>query len=138
MEGIMAEPKTILLADDDSDDVELTLLHFKEVGFTPSFEIVGDGQDVVERLEQAARGRASAPDLVVMDLRMPRLSGDDVLRRLAGDPLLPRVPIAIMTSSGNERDEERCLALGAKAYLSKPSTLAEYRAAASKLASLLL
>ncbi len=133
----MAKRMTILLADDDPEEVELLKLHLQDAGFPHDFEPVPDGKDVVERLEAGARGERALPDLVVMDLRMPRVSGDEVLARIGKDPRFAKVPLVIMSNSGNDSDERRCLELGAKLYLVKPTSQAEYELIARRLGDLL-
>lgn len=133
----MGARKTILLADDDRDDVELTLLHFHDIGFPHAFEVVSDGAEVLRRLDDALSGAAPLPDMVVMDLRMPRMSGEEVLRKLRENPRLAAIPAVIMSDSGDERDRQRCLEAGAAAYMSKPTLISDYKAAAAKLSALL-
>jgi|tagenome__1003787_1003787.scaffolds.fasta_scaffold20922439_2 two-component system OmpR family response regulator len=97
-------------------------------------EVIGDGAQAARRLAHVDR---RVPDLLVLDLALPGLSGHDLLVERAGDPRLARVPAAIVTSSDSPDDRERSLALGATLHLSKPLDLDGFAELADRLAALI-
>ncbi len=89
-----------------------------------------DGEEAVAFLRRALEeGGSTRPDLVLLDLKMPRMDGFAVLRDLKADPLLRAIPVLVLSSSDNDRDVARAYDLGANAYLVKPMNGAEFTAA---------
>ena len=122
-------PKTILLAEDSEDDVFFIARAFKAVGMISPLSRVCNGQDAIDYLSgkglYADRVKFPFPSLVLMDIKMPFMSGFDVLRWLRQQSMFATLPTIIFTTSSQERDVERAYALGANAYLVKPSKLEE-------------
>jgi CheY-like chemotaxis protein len=115
--------KRILLAEDDSRDVELTLAALAEYNLSSEIVVVRDGVealDYVYRRGPFAERPAGNPVVILLDLKMPRLDGLQVLRQLKTDEHLRLVPIVILTSSREDRDLAECYRLGANAYVVKP------------------
>ena len=117
------EPKKILLAEDDPNDVELTLLGLRKHNLVNEVVVVNDGVEVLDYIHR--RGRfadfpAGHPLVVLLDLKMPRIDGLEVLRQLKGDPVLKAIPVVVLTSSHQERDILESYNLGANAYVVKP------------------
>lgn len=114
--------KRILLAEDSKDDVELMLAALQENHLADEIQVVADGVGALDYLY--SRGSYTdhphgLPSVVVLDLKMPRLSGLDVLRQVKRDPKLKRIPVVILTSSKEERDMAECYDLGANSYIVK-------------------
>src|SRR5580765_53854 len=115
---------TVLLAEDDPDDVLLTQIAFERARLANPLMVVRDGEEVIAYLKgegiYANRERYPLPILLLLDLKMPKISGFQVLEWLQGQPELSRMPVAIMTSSDSDPDVSRAYQLGASSYLVKP------------------
>lgn len=112
----------VLYAEDEENDVFLLRRAFKQAAITNPLEIVGDGQQAIDFLTGAGQfGGRRLPCLALLDLNMPRKSGFDVLTWIRQQPAFQALPLIVLTSSTNERDIEKAYALGANAYLVKPS-----------------
>lgn len=115
--------KSILLAEDDPRDVELTLAALAEHNLANSVEVVHDGAEALDHLYRrgayAQRPRYN-PVVVLLDLKMPRVSGLEVLATLKGDPQLKAVPVVVLTSSREAPDLAECYRYGVNAYVVKP------------------
>lgn len=115
--------KRIMLAEDDPRDVELVLQGLRTKGLINEIEVVGDGEAALDYLYRrgAYAGREPGlPALILLDLKMPRVSGLEVLETMRGDEQLRHVPVVVMTSSREEVDLARAYALGCNAYVVKP------------------
>jgi two-component system response regulator len=127
---------SILLVEDNPDDVALTLRAFEKAGLANRIEVARDGVEAMEFLSEAAAAAAKGaamPAVVLLDLKLPRLDGLEVLRRMRGDPLLRLVPVVVLTSSLEERDLVESYALGANSFVRKPVDFKEFLDAAGKL-----
>jgi CheY-like chemotaxis protein len=124
----------ILLVDDNPGDVGLIEKAFENLDRATRIHIVSDGVDALAFLR--ADGDYDAPprpDLVLLDLNMPRKDGDDVLREIQEDPELRRIPVVILTSSDADGDVLQSYDLQANAYLTKPRDFAGYLAIAESV-----
>lgn len=113
----------ILLVEDNRDDVDLTLHAFKQARFANRVHVVGDGQAALDYLfcEGEYAGRpVERPQIVLLDLYLPKVSGLDVLRRLKADVKTSSVPVVILTISQVFSDFAECQRLGAETYIIKP------------------
>ena len=110
--------KRVLVVEDNELNLKLfcDLLRAHEFAAEP----VSDGREAVER------ARDFAPDLVVMDIQLPHVSGDELIRRMKADPVLLAIPIMAVTAYSGREDEERIRAAGANAYVSKPISLSRF------------
>jgi CheY-like chemotaxis protein len=112
------------LVEDDANDVELTLRAFRRGGFTGEVVVVQDGQEALEFLHGAGayaqRDVRQAPSLILLDLKLPRVSGVEVLRRVRAHAVTRLFPIVMLTSSREERDLRACYESGANGYVRKP------------------
>jgi two-component system response regulator len=118
--------QALLFVDDDSDDVNLTLLGFRQQGFTMEVVVAGDGKEALDRLTEDYSASRPLPQAILTDLKMPRMDGLEFLRHLKEDPRLREIPVGFLTSSGNEADKTEALRLGASFYMLKPSNLDDY------------
>lgn len=121
-----AVPVSILLADDDADDREMTVNACRECRFANEIDVVEDGEELLEYLRAEGRYSARAghinPGLILLDLRMPRLDGFEVLAALKADPKLRMIPVVVLTTSQAEEDIVRSYQLGVNSFISKPVT----------------
>ena len=120
----MIENSTVLLAEDDPDDVLLTHLAFEKARLANPLEVVRDGEEAIAYLKGAGRFKERAryplPILLLLDLNMPKINGFQVLEWLQSHPMLSRMPVAVMTSSDHDPHVTRAYELGADSYLIKP------------------
>lgn len=114
----------ILLVEDDANDVFLLRRAFNKAGIESGLHTVGDGEEAVAYLagqgKFADRDQHPLPQLVLLDLKLPRRSGLEVLEWVRGRPELRRIPVIVLTSSRESRDVNRAYDLGANSYLVKP------------------
>jgi CheY-like chemotaxis protein len=113
----------ILLADDDPDDLNIFLQAFSEIDPHASVHTVIDGQELIEFLE--GRDPDELPLLIVLDYKMPIVSGPEVLQRLASSPEYAHIPKVVWSTSERSQDIENCIRLGATGYFLKPASSIE-------------
>ena len=132
------EVKSILLVEDSLRDVELTLDALAQSNLANEVIVLRDGAEALDylyRRGQYADRPSGNPAVVLMDLKMPRLSGVDVLRQIKGDPKLRTIPMVILTSSREQQDLVISYELGVNAYIVKPVQFADFVAAVKLLGS---
>jgi CheY-like chemotaxis protein len=113
----------ILLAEDSVQDIELTLNALAENNITNSVTVARDGAEALDYLCKRGKfaGRANGnPVLLLLDLKMPKVDGLEVLRTVKSDPRLRTIPVVVLTSSREEQDVVRSYELGVNAYVVKP------------------
>ena len=108
--------KNILLVEDNPDDVCLTLRAFKQNKILNEVVVVKDGVEAIEYLTRSA----TLPAVVLLDLKLPRMSGMEVLRQIRADNRFKLLPVVIMTSSREEQDVVQSYHLGANSFICKP------------------
>lgn len=119
----MAELRPILLVEDNPKDVELTLAALAKCQLANQIVVLRDGAEALDylyRRNEHAQRLAGDPAVVLLDLKLPKIDGLEVLERIKGDPQLKRVPIVMLTSSREERDLVRSYSLGVNAFVVKP------------------
>jgi CheY-like chemotaxis protein len=121
--------KTILLVEDNPNDVELMLQAFSEKNITDTVQVARDGQEAMDYL--LGRGKftdrpAGNPLVIILDLKMPKVDGLEVLKRIKTDAHLKLVPIVVFSSSSEERDVNDCYQRGVNAYVVKPVDFREF------------
>ena len=119
----MAKIKRILLAEDNPNDVELTLSALQQCRLSNEVEVVRDGAEALDYIYR--RGNFSSrteclPCVVLLDLKMPRVDGLEVLRQIKSDPALRHIPVVMLTSSREEKDLIQSYDLGVNAFVVKP------------------
>ena len=130
------ELKEILLAEDNPKDVELTLKAMSKNKVANNVVVVNDGVEALEylRCEGKFNGRITGPPAVVLlDIKMPRMDGLEVLQAIRKDPALKMLPVVMLTSSREEQDLIRSYELGVNAYVVKPVEFNEFIEAAKIL-----
>jgi len=127
----------ILLVEDNPDDEALTLRALKKNAIANEVVVARDGVEALEWLfgegAHAGRDTRQQPQVVLLDLNMPRVGGLDVLRRIRADARTQAVPVVILTSSKQDEDLVKSYALGANSYVRKPVDFAEFVDAVKKL-----
>jgi CheY-like chemotaxis protein len=122
--------RRLLLVEDERKDEALTLRAFRQYHLTNEVVVAHDGVEALEYLfgTGAYEGRPpdDVPQLVLLDLKLPRIDGFEVLRRLRADPRTKLVPVVVLTSSDEERDRLAGYALGANSYVRKPIEFTEF------------
>jgi CheY-like chemotaxis protein len=119
----------ILLVEDNPTDEKLAVLAFRSSGVPHELAIARDGAEALDYLRDCGR----LPAVVLLDLKLPKIDGLEVLRRLRAEPRTKLLPIVVLTSSKEEDDVARSVQLGANAYVRKPVDFAEFAAAAKTL-----
>jgi len=120
-------PIEILLVEDSVDEAELTMQALQEGRVRNRIHWVEDGEDAIAFLRrQGQHAAAPRPDLVLLDLRLPRMSGLEVLREMKENPLWRRIPVVIMTSSDDEKDVLGAYDRHANCYVTKPVDLEKF------------
>jgi two-component system, response regulator len=114
----------ILLVEDNPRDLKLALHAFAQHRLDGQVHVARDGAEALDYLfgtgAHAGRDPAQRPRLVVLDLKLPRIDGTEVLRRVRADPRTQTIPVVVLTSSREETDIDRCYRLGANSYIVKP------------------
>ena len=111
--------KIILLVEDNLDDVELALLALQASGMESEAVVARDGQEALDYLQRAVHGSGAKPEVILLDLKLPRIDGFEVLKRVRANPATRYLPIVILSSSREERDLITCYELGANSYIQK-------------------
>ena len=134
----MSSDARILLVEDDPQDVELTLRAFRSENVQSRIEVVRDGEEALDYLfcrgEYKARPSDQPPTLVLLDLKLPKISGLQVLRELKASVECQPIPVIVLTSSGEQRDIAESYRLGVNSYIQKPVDIGEFRRAIKALA----
>jgi CheY-like chemotaxis protein len=128
--------KTILLVEDNPNDVELTLEALAEYRLANEIVVVNDGAEALDYLYRRGRFAKRAPDspvVVLLDLKMPKVDGLTVLKTVKGDPALKTTPIVMLTSSREEHDLVESYVLGVNAFVVKPVNFAQFSDAVRRL-----
>jgi len=126
--------KHVLLVEDNPSDEKLTLRAFRKANVVNEVHVTRDGAEALDYLfgtgSYAGRALEPAPAIILLDLKLPRIDGLEVLRRIRADERTKLLPVIILTSSKEEEDIARGYSLGANAYVRKPVDFAEFVTAA--------
>ena len=128
--------KRVLYAEDSAKDVELTMAALEQHNVANEVVVVRDGAEAWEYLSRSGRYAARPvgnPAFVLLDLKMPKMDGLEVLRRMRADETMRAIPVVILTSSREERDVVESYSLGVNAYVVKPVRFAEFIGAVANL-----
>ncbi|HEY3322397.1 MAG TPA: response regulator [Planctomycetota bacterium] len=122
--------KTILLVEDNEDDELLTVLAFKENNILNEVHVAKDGAEALDYLfgtgKYTGREHAELPTLILLDLKLPKIDGLDVLKRLRADERTKLIPVVILTTSAEEQDLLSGYSLGCNSYIRKPVEMAKF------------
>ncbi len=131
------ERKTILLVEDNPDDVELTLRALKQYNIKNEINVVRDGAEALDYLfatgAYADRDTTAMPAVVILDLKLPKVDGLEVLQRMRADERTKLVPVVVLTSSKEEQDMVNSYKFGANSYVRKPVDFTRFVEAARQL-----
>lgn len=136
MNSLPGTLRPVLLAEDNANDIELILSAFREAGLANEIVVTRDGHgamDYLYRRGDYAGRTTTAPALVLLDLKMPRMDGREVLRQIREDPGLRGIPVVILSSSKEESDLLQTYQLGANAYVVKPVAFDDFIGAVGKI-----
>ena len=125
------QSKKILLVDDNPDDIMLATMAFRKLNFVEELIIATDGVEALKYLFGDQSGvnvckKKELPSLVLLDIKMPRINGLEVLRKIRADEKTKTVPVVIFTSSGDEKDIIASRKLGANNYVQKPAKFSDF------------
>ncbi len=124
-------PWLILVVDDDYGDQILIQEALQASGICKQIQIVSDGEEAMEYLRgqgrYAALGSCRRPDLILLDLNMPRLGGKEVLAMIKADQNFRSIPVVAFTTSGRQEDISQCYGLGVNSYVQKPVNFQEFQ-----------
>jgi CheY-like chemotaxis protein len=135
---VKAELRHILLAEDSANDAELTIAALRENRIVNPIDVVRDGAEALDylRRQNAYAGRQSGtPAMLLLDLKMPKVDGIEVLRAVKSDPVLRQTPVVVLTSSREEQDVVRSYDLGVNAYVVKPVDFRDFTDAVKTIGS---
>jgi two-component system response regulator len=133
----MNDPVEILLAEDNPADAEMTLRALRRYNLANKVHWVKDGEEALDYMFRsgayAGRDPALVPKLVMLDIKMPKVDGIEVLRQVKGSAVLKTVPVVVMTSSNEERDVVESYRLGVNSYIVKPVAFEAFLDTVSKI-----
>lgn len=116
-------PVHLLIIEDNPGDVRLLEEAFGELRANVKIQVARDGAEGIALVASSTQNKDGSPDLILLDLNLPKISGHDVLVKIKSDPRTRHIPVIILTSSRAESDVKRAYQSHANAYLRKPSTL---------------
>lgn len=117
---MVVDPIEILLIEDNQDDIELMREALSVGRVANSLTVVRDGQEALQYLFGNGHPRHDLPGIILLDLRLPRVDGIDVLKRIKEEPIMRRVPVIVLTTSKRDEDIVRSYDLGVNSYIQKP------------------
>lgn len=121
----------ILLVEDSEKDIELTLYALRAEKLGNQIHVVRDGEEALQFLaaqqDELAAGRGVFPKLILLDLKLPKVDGLQVLRQIKSNPITQLIPVVVLTSSGEDEDMVRSYQLGVNSYLQKPVKFEQFR-----------
>ena len=121
----------ILLVEDNADDVELTLHALRAENISNHIQVVRDGEEALDfifaRGSYQVRNNSRPPKVILLDLKLPKVDGLDVLRQVKGDSRTRPIPVVVLTSSREERDMVESYQLGVNSYIQKPVDFDQFR-----------
>ena len=123
----MAENIEVLMVEDDPGDADLTQELLQEAKIMVNVNVVDDGEKAIAYLRrQGAYIKAVRPDLILLDLNLPRKDGREVLQEIKSDPSLRRIPVVVLTTSDADEDILKSYNLGANSFVTKPVGLEQF------------
>lgn len=131
------QQKTLLLVEDNPDDEALTIRALKKHNLANEIVVARDGQEALDYLfaegEYSERDMYKLPQVILLDLKLPKLDGLDVLERIRANTITKHIPVVILTSSNEQQDKIKSYDLGANSYVRKPVDFEQFIQAAQQL-----
>ena len=129
------QPVRLLLAEDDPGHASLIQRHFREVGISNDIQHFEDGEQLLKFLTAEVMESDESPHsyLLLLDIRMPKMSGDEVLAQIKEHPRLKLMPVVMLTTTDDPREIRRCFELGCNEYITKPVEYEKFVAAVKRL-----
>lgn len=127
---------TLLIADDDDGHAELIRLHLQESGMINPMIRFQDGQEALDFFFQRGNGPKREDNgsyLLLLDIRMPKIDGIQVLRQMKSDPILKKIPVIMLTTTDDPREIDLCYSLGCNNYITKPVDIIQFSEAIKRL-----
>jgi chemotaxis family two-component system response regulator Rcp1 len=124
--GSRVRPVNILLVEDNPNDVEITRRALEKGHARNELTVARDGQEALDILFGCQNGHNPKPDLILLDLNLPRVDGREVLAKVKADPTLRRIPVVVLTVSTREEDIALCYDLGVNTFISKPARFEDF------------
>jgi CheY-like chemotaxis protein len=113
--------KNVLIVEDNPDDLELILRSLQRHGIKNRIEVARDGQEAIDWLNAVAKENIAAlPVLILLDVKLPKIDGPEVLHYIRKNEKLKRIPVVMLTTSNEEQDKLKCYNFGANSYIRKP------------------
>jgi len=133
----MGKVGKLLIVEDNSDDELLTIRAFRKGNLGNEIDVVRDGEEALDYLFRRngfeSKKNESLPDLILLDLKMPKVSGLEVLQIIKNDPHLKALPVVVLTTSKDDSDLKKAYELGVNSYVLKPVSIIEFIEAIQKL-----
>ena len=133
----MTSGMEILLVEDNPEDVEITLRTFRKYNLSNKIHVVRDGEEALECIfctgRYAGRSPSSDPRLILLDLKLPKVDGIEILERCKSDPRTKSIPVVVLTSSREERDLVNSYNLGVNSFVVKPVDFSQFTEAVRRL-----
>ncbi len=126
----MNGPVEIVLVEDNSEHAELTVRALKRHNVTNHVRVLRDGAEAVQTLLPPDGSTPPAPRLILLDLKLPKMDGIEVLRRIKADDRTRMIPVVMLTSSAEDKDLKECYSLGVNSYIIKPVDFQQFTDAA--------
>jgi two-component system, response regulator len=127
----------ILLVEDNPQDLQMTMRALKKANLANHIQIARDGEEALQFIfcegEHAGRKIENAPKVILLDLKLPKVDGKEVLERIKGDPRTKMIPVVVLTSSKEQRDVVESYKLGVNSYIVKPVNFERFAAAVQEL-----
>lgn len=117
----------ILLVEDNEGDIVLTVETFKDMKLNNTWEVARDGEQALRVLRNPLpESSYGLPDLILLDINLPRIDGKEFLHQVKKDPVLRKIPVMMLTTSSAQKDIEECLSLKANGYIIKPLDIQKF------------
>jgi two-component system, response regulator len=129
----MNTDKVILLVEDNPDDVELTLRALKKNKIVNEVVVAHDGAEALDYLSEVGAGAKALPALVLLDIKLPKVDGIEVLRRIRANPVTRLLPVVVLTSSSDDPDLVASYSVGANSFVRKPVDFERFQEAVRQL-----
>ena len=128
----------ILLVEDSPDDLDMTLRALRKANLANKIQVARDGAEALDFIfcegpHRRAQDRGSVPKVILLDLKLPKVDGFEVLRRIKGDPRTKTIPVVMLTSSKEQRDVVESYHLGVNSYIVKPVNFESFVTAVGEL-----